>query len=298
MNSCLYECELWHARLEPVRHRFGYRIFLFALDLDELDHLHDAVPLLSIGARNLYSFRQHDYLPTGNQSADADSSLKRRVLSYAARHGVELANSRVVLVTLPRVAGYLFNPVSFYFCYDESGAAVAAIAEVTNTFKEVKPYFIPLVPSDSAAARFHLRIPKYFYVSPFSDVDVEFEFQLAAPGERLVVQIDDYTSGRRSFSSSLRGECRALTGARLLWYTLKYPLISLQIIALIHWHALRLWAKRAPWFPKAARPQDQCQLYRAHSSLTPTSSSSRFPVPPEQRRTPVRQAAARTAKFP
>jgi DUF1365 family protein len=281
MNSCLYECEMMHARFSPQLHHFGYRIFMFALDLDELDALHHKLALFSFNRSNLYAFREGDYLPTNEPRFPAPSSpaepttalrspvlpLKARVAAFLAAHGIDLTDGRVLLVTLPRVAGYVFNPVSFYFCYDHSGKAVAAIAEVTNTFKEMKPYFIPLQSTAEHPGEFHLRVPKHFYVSPFSDVDVEFDFILRAPGDALTVKIDDYTKGQRSFTSRLGGKRRPLTTARLAWFTLKYPLITLRIIASIHWHAFLLWIKKVPWFPKAGRPREQRELFRPHASL-------------------------------
>lgn len=324
MNSCLYECSVLHARFSPRRHRFVYRIFLFAIDLDELAELHRRLPLFSVARRNLYSFRESDYLPTSEPLHNAPTAspvspnnpeskienLKSRVLAHLATStpNLDLAGARVVLVTLPRIFGYLFNPVSFYFCYDRTGVPLAALAEVTNTFKEMKPYVLgpetrtssptptsapsalrsPLSappPSDLSTlnshlstrreAAFHLRTPKHFYVSPFSDVDVAFDFTLRPPGENLSIQIDDYVGSERTLTSTLAGPRRALTAARLAWFTFKYPALTLRIIALIHWHAALLWLKRVPWFAKSARPADQRALYRPHASLAPTA-----PPPP------------------
>lgn len=302
MNSCLYECSVLHARFSPRQHRFVYRIFLFAIDLDELPELHRRLPLFSFGRRNLYSFRDQDYLPTSEplHNAPAHSgpasqkspveNLKSRVLAHiaAASPTLDLTGARVVLVTLPRIFGYLFNPVSFYFCYDRHGTPLAALAEVTNTFKEVKPYVLgPATRSPSSdlsplssqlstrrEAAFHLRTPKHFYVSPFSDVDVAFDFTLRTPGENLSVQIDDYVGAERTLTSTLAGPRRALTAGRLAWFSLKYPALTLRIITLIHVHAALLWLKRVPWFAKAARPADQRALYRPHASIAPTTDTA------------------------
>lgn len=266
-----------HARFAPKPHRFTYRIFLFALDLDELDALHRGLRLFSARGRNLYSFRDRDFLPTHepvHRAGPAERpdgggeppALKARVVAHLAARGIDLAGGRVLLVTLPRVLGYLFNPVSFYFCYDRTGTPVAALAEVTNTFREMKPYL--LGPDTRRDGAFRLRVPKHFYVSPFSDVDVAFDFRLTPPGERLGIQIDDYIGPARTLTSTLTGPRAPLTDARLAWFTLKYPLITLKVIGLIHWHALRLWLKNVPWFPKAARAADQHGLYRPHASLT------------------------------
>lgn len=288
MNSCLYECHVMHARFAPQPHRFLYRIFLFAIDLDELDALPRTFALFSVDRPNLYSWRDRDYLPTAEgphnsrQKPAAPASparLKARVVAWLGGQGVDLAGGRVVLVTLPRIAGYGFNPVSFYFCYDRAGAPVAALAEVTNTFREMKPYL--LGPETQAApGEFRLRVPKHFYVSPFSDVDVAFDFTLRTPGDRLAVQIDDYADGERTLTSTLAGPRRELTGTRLAWFTLKYPLLTVRVIALIHWHALRLWWKRVPWFAKAARAADQRELFRPHSSLAGVSAPAARVNPP------------------
>lgn len=281
MRSCLYECQVMHHRFVPKAHRFSYNIFLFGIDLDELDEMGRAIPFLSVNRRNLYSFREGDFMPTGEAlhngrgGAPSEGSLKERVLSYLRARGVDIPGGRVVLLALPRVTGYLFNPVSFYFCYDSSGRPAAAIAEVTNTFREMKQYFLGpgTLSGDSDAPSFESRLPKFFYVSPFSDVDVAFDFRLRAPDEGLAIRIDDYTGDQRTLASALTGDRRALTTARLAWYSLKYPLITVKVIALIHVHALVLRLKRVPWFAKAARPGDQRDIYRPHESIAHSTLS-------------------------
>jgi DUF1365 family protein len=267
-----------HHRFSPKAHRFVYRIFLFALDLDELDSLHRQLRLFSFNRANVYSFRERDFLPAGEprhnpaqspHPAGSPASLKARVITYLAGHGIDLTGGRVLLVTLPRVFGYLFNPVSFYFCYDRQGRPVASIAEVTNTFREVKPFVLgpATCTPGGPGAIFSLRTPKYFYVSPFSDMDVAFDFTLRTPGDQLSVQIDDYDAGQRTLTSVLSGSRRPLTDGGLAWFTLKYPFITLKVISLIHWNALKLYLKNVPWFAKAARPDAQRDLYRPHVSI-------------------------------
>jgi uncharacterized protein len=277
MRSCLYECQVMHHRIAPKEHRFSYRIFMFGIDLDELGHLASGNPILSVNGRNLYSFREADFLPTGERIHNGTkgspsgngTTLKARVLAFIGERGVEIPGGRVLLLTLPRVAGYLFNPVSFYFCYDSLGKPAAAIAEVTNTFREVKPYFLgpEALTGPENGASFLSRVPKHFYVSPFSDVDVAFEFRLRAPDAGLAIRIDDYAGPKRTLASALTGSRRSLTPGRLAWYSLKYPLITLKVILLIHLHALRLRMKRVPWFAKADRAADQRDLYRPHPSI-------------------------------
>jgi len=304
MNSRLYECRVLHARFVPKPHRFAYRLFMLAVDLDELPLLHRRLRLFSVNRANIYSFRENDFLPTSEplfnpSAADSPTAsaadraaltvvpLKARVLAFFASHGIDLGpGGRVQLVMLPRLLGYSFNPVSFYYGYDAAGTCLGAIAEVTNTFREMKPYFVgPAQKLDGAPAtagtgEFRLRTPKFFYVSPFSDVDVAFDFHLSAPKDKLAVQIDDYVGTQRTLTSSLHGPSSPLTDARLAWFTFKYPLLTLRIIGLIHWHALRLFLKKTPWFPKSARSDDQRDLYHPHASLThdATASADRHPT--------------------
>jgi hypothetical protein len=267
-----------HHRFAPKAHRFSYRIFMLSVDLDELSTVARGIPFLSVNGRNLVSLRESDYLPTGEPLHNAGAApgarpgagLKERVLAYIGAQGARIPDGRIELITLPRIAGYLFNPVSFYFCYDSGGRPAAAIAEVTNTFNEVKPYFLgPACLESGGGAEFRMRVPKHFYVSPFSDVDVAFDFHLRPPGEAMTIRIDDIEGDNRTLTSVLSGRRRPLTAVRLAWYFVKYPLVTIKVILLIHVHAVILRLKRVPWFAKAARPSDQRGLYRPHNSITP-----------------------------
>jgi DUF1365 family protein len=119
-------------------------------------------------------------------------------------------------------------------------------------------------------------------------VDVAFDFALRPPTDKLSIQIDDYIGAERTLTSTLTGPRRELTGARLVWYAVKYPLITLRIISLIHWHAFLLWVKRVPWFAKSARPADQRDLYRPHSSVTVGGGlSPTSPIPVGEKHRPT-----------
>ena len=203
MRSKIYECHVMHARFHPKAHRFVYRLFMLSVDLDELPTLDRRLNLFSLNRANLYSLRERDFLPLNDAvhnpsvcnhngyKIESGATLKERVLAYLTHHGVEVGtDARVELITLPRMLGYRFNPVSFYFIRDANGEPLAAITEVTNTFHEMKPY---LLSGDTRTADgFRQRVPKEFYVSPFSDVDLAFDFRLRVPQDRLAVQIDDY----------------------------------------------------------------------------------------------------------
>jgi hypothetical protein len=251
-----------HHRLAPKEHRFSHDIFMFYLDLDELDTLAGGIFLFSRNRRNFYAFRDDDHLPSGG------GSLKENVAAYLARNGIELEKgARIMLLTLPRVLGYIFNPVSFYFCFDAAGAPVCAIAEVGNTFREMKLFLLrreELQTGDS----FQKVTPKHFYVSPFSSLELNFDFKLRIPGERLNIHIDDREGDSKVLLSTLSGERAALGNGRLFWFSLKYPLVTLKVIFLIHWHALRLYLKRIPFYRKAADPARQCDVLNPHPTLT------------------------------
>jgi DUF1365 family protein len=261
-RSCLYECTVMHHRLEPKENHFRYRLFMFALDLDELDSL--AVRGFSRNRWNLYTFRDRDHLTLPGHEA---ASLRENLSAWLVGHGIALpSGGRITLLTLPRVFGYIFNPVSFYFCSDASGAPLCAVVEVRNTFGELKPYLLPAPAGDG---HFRLVTPKHFYVSPFSALDLCFDFKLRVPGETLDLHIDDRAADRPVLLSALTGRRAPLSTARLLWFTLKYPLITVKVIALIHWQASLLWMRRLPWHRKAANADLQRDVFHPHASIAP-----------------------------
>src|SRR6187402_1257125 len=215
LASCLYECSVMHHRLAPKEHHFSYRIFMFSFDLDEIDAIAARIPFFSRNRANLYTFRDSDHLPLGR------ATVKENVIEYLAQNGIRFpAAGRISLVTLPRVLGYIFNPVSFYFCRDEAGAPLCAVVQVGNTFGEMKPY---LLREPTGNDFFRLITPKHFYVSPFSALDLAFDFKLHVPGETLDIHIDDREGERRVLLSALTGRQAPLTAGRLAWLTLKYP---------------------------------------------------------------------------
>lgn len=261
LRSSLYECEVVHQRLHPKRHGFRYRLFFMDIDLDELPELSERMKFFSRNAWNLYAFRDSDHLDLGRVD------VKANITQHLREHGVEVPDdARIRLVTLPRVLGYLFNPVCFYFISDAQGAPLHAVAEVTNTFHEMKPY---LIVKPDAQGVFDLVVPKHFYVSPFSTLDTSFHFRLSVPDERIRVHIDDLEGEQRTLVSWIHGDRRELTDARLMWYLVRFPMMTFGVIARIHWQAFRLWMKKLPFHRKAADPHLQRGLFRPHASIAP-----------------------------
>lgn len=259
MNSGLYECEVYHERLSPKRHRFRYKLFFFDLDLDEIPALTRSLFFFSHNRFNLFTFRDSDHLNLGKVS------LRENLEHWLGEQGVELpAGSRIRLVTLPRIIGYIFNPVCFYFISTAEGKPLHAVVEVCNTFREVKPWLIK-EPADGGA--FKRRVPKHFYVSPFTNLTTQFDFRLKVPDDRIEIHIDDVENGKTTLVSWIRGIRKPLTNARLLWFTVRYPALTLQVIAKIHWQAFRLWMKRLPYFRKADNVELQREIIHPHASL-------------------------------
>jgi DUF1365 family protein len=263
MNSRLLECRLLHHRIWPREHRFSNRLFYLAADLDEIEPLTRNLRLLGRRAGNLFSLRDGDYLPAEDAPA-GPRPLRAKVVQLLQRHGLEVRPAdRITLVALPRIAGYLFNPVSFFFLARD-GENFAAIAEVTNTFREVKTYV--LGPADRGSDDgLRLRTGKNFYVSPFSSPGTEFEFHLRLSPDALAVRIDEHQDGRRLLRTVLSGRSRPLTDARLAWFAVKYPFLSLQVITRIHAQAFRLYCKGLPWWRKDDRPDLQRDFLPARS---------------------------------
>ena len=279
-----------HHRLAPKRHRFEYGIFMALLDLDELDALTQASRLFGRNRSRPYHFRDADHLqfPSPESGADEAPDLKSSVRRWLVTQGVETQpDCRIRLLTLPRVFGYVFNPVSFYFVEDAAGVPVCAVAEVGNTFGELKPFLVPLAGApgsrdgepEASAPSFRLVAPKHFYVSPFSDLELSFDFRLQSPDEALAIGVNDVTAaGETVLISALTGRRRPFSDAELLRLTARYPLVTLHVITLIHWHALKLWWKRVPWFRKADRPERQLGVFRPHSSLPSAHSVAAQPL--------------------
>ncbi len=210
MNSCLYKANVVHYRLSPKEHFFQYRIFLFYLDLDELDELNKRLTWFSRNRFNVYNFRDRDHLQLPAGQPDTSKDIRKHLADYLLTQDIVIGKGSIRLLTNCCTLGYQFNPVSFYFCYDENGLPLCSVVEVCNTFREMKPYFIG--PGALQDQKFRQRTPTYFYVSTFIDMDTHFDFNLDIPDDRLGIRIDDHDAeGNRFFISTLTGVRRQLT---------------------------------------------------------------------------------------
>ena len=235
MRSAVYTGTLLHARRAPARHVFRYPVSYWLFDLDELPELERRLCLFSVNRRNLVSLRDRDHL-------DGAQPLKRAVVELAGDPSID----RVLLLTQPRVLGYVFNPVSFYWCYRRDGSLACMVAELNNTFGERLPEVLR-----GPELRYEHR--KRLHVSPFFGLDQSYEYAFSQPGRevwaRIHVRDDD---GARPLTAVLHARRRELTNRSLSALLARYPLQPLQVTALIHFEALRLWRKRVPFHHKPA----------------------------------------------
>ena len=260
LNSCLYECEIWHSRQKPKPHKFVHKHFMLYLDLSEVSALAERLKFFGTRDACLYSFKEADYLPDC-----AEPSLEKRIRNFAALHNIT-GIEKIKVLTNVRTAGYIFNPVSFFFCFDRDGRQIGCLVEVGNTFKEKKLYFIKA----EGEARLFDRQKKQFYVSPFTELDQDFLFDIEVPEQSFKISIDTLQAEEPIVMAGFRGKKQELTDKSLLAMTLRYPLAPLRVIALIHLHALLLWLKKVPYHRKEENAEQQTEVLNPHRSIEKT----------------------------
>lgn len=251
MNSRLYKCRVMHKRDRPKQHQFTYSCFLFCIDLDEIETLGESLTFFRHNGRNLYALWDSDHLDEGKPT------IRENVISFLRSRDYENEVGRIELVTNLRTWGYVFNPVSFYFVYDQDENLACCVAEVANTFNEQKLYLVDSF--DESRKQLKQEHEKLFYISPFSELDTKLSFKLSEPKERINLSITERDSTGTYFYSSVTGKSRELSNASLLSCTLRFPFITLAIIGRIHWQALRLTLKKVPFFRKNHRPDLQTE---------------------------------------
>lgn len=235
--ASLYSGTVMHARMKPVAHRFTYRVFSLLIDVDRLAEAGRLSPVFSVSRFNLLSFSPKDHGPRDG------SSLRAHIDGLLAGCGVDIAGGRVLLLCYPRILGFVFNPLSIYYCYDAKDRLAALVYEVRNTFGQSHSYVAPLAPGEAAASGVRQERDKLFFVSPFLDMSMRYRFRLLPPGEALKVRIletDAQGPILAATFSGLRADVR--TGA-LLRAFFAMPLLTFKIVGAIHYEALRLWLK-------------------------------------------------------
>jgi len=243
MHSRIYKGWVRHRRDAPARNHFRYRIFMMYIDLAELPRLFEGVPFWSANRPALAWFKRGDYL--GDPSLPLDAAVRDLVLERTGRR----PTGPIRLLTHLRYFGYCMNPVSFYYCFDAAGGRLETIvAEITNTpWKERHRYVLPVGGADAAARLKRFAFEKEFHVSPFLPMNLQYRWRFSDPLQRLVVDMQNYRDGERVFDATLALTQEPVSAGSLLRILAAYPLMTMKVIAAIHWQALKLWWKKTPF---------------------------------------------------
>jgi len=272
--AALYFGEVMHARLKPKRHRFSYRVMSLLIDLDRLSEADGMSRLFAVNRAGLYSFQEKDHGPRDG------SSLRAYAQDCATGHGIDLTGGRVLLLCYPRLLGFTFNPLSVYFCHRADGELALVIYEVRNTFGEIHSYALPVRPGELTPAGLRHEQDKLFYVSPFVEMEMRYHFRITPPDDCLRLRILETDREGPLLAATFSGQRRALTTIALLRSFVALPLVTLKIVAAIHWEALRLWLKGVRWVSRPnPAPANACNSGLAsdesHAYIVPALTARR-----------------------
>jgi DUF1365 family protein len=271
--ASLYFGEVMHARLKPIGHRFSYHVMSLLIDLDRLDVADRQSRLFGVNRAALYSFHEKDH---GERDG---ASLRIYAQRRAAACGVDLTGGRVLLLCYPRLLGFTFNPLSTYFCYRTDGELALMIYEVRNTFGGIHAYVLAVKPGELGEAGLRQQQDKLLYVSPFIDMPMRYHFRVAPPSADVKLRILETDSAGPLLAATFHGRRRDLNAAHLLGSFFALPLVTLKIVAAIHWEALRLWIKGARLVPRGIPATEQPVRNAASNTVLASGKSPDYTAP-------------------
>jgi DUF1365 family protein len=241
MIKKLFDASVIHKRLKPSINQFNYRIFYICFDITKIQNLRSKI--FSLNRFNLFSFYQKDH---GNKDGSSLESWIRKILKA---ENLAEKTKKIFLFTHPRILGFAFNPVSFWFCLDEEKKLIAVLAQVNNTFGETHCYLV-FNPNHSPIEQNQwLEAKKEFHVSPFFAVEGFYKFRFIFSENKIAAFIDYFTN-EKSLLTSVTASSHEMTNLNLVWFFFKIPTMIIKVIFLIHWQALKLLFKKNKYFPK------------------------------------------------
>ena len=244
-----------HARRRPAANVFRYPVYFLRLPMRRLDASLSGQRWLSHNRFNLFSFHDSDHGPLSNNAMNATAGAPLAWFeALLAAEGIHDASGEMWLHTFPRVLGYVFKPVSFWFCHRADGALRAVVCEINNTFGERHCYLLAHRDGRAIVPGEELSATKIFHVSPFCEVKGRYRFRFLEAHGRTVARIDYDDASGPLLETSLSGTLVDLSDRALLGAFFRVPLFTFGVVARIHWQAVRLWAKRVPFFSKPAPP--------------------------------------------
>lgn len=247
LTSGLYAGRVMHQRVRPRRHRLDYSMFSLLLDLDEIDGLDRKLSLFSRNRFNLFSFFDRDY------GAEPGKPIRLQIEGHLCAAGLQPDGGPIRVLTMPRILGYVFNPLSVFFCYRRDESLSAIFYEVSNTFGERHSYLLPVETPDATVIR--QKCPKQFYVSPFMDMKMDYAFRVVPPAERVMVAITGSDADGPVITAALSSRRRELTDGALAKVFFTFPLLTLKVMAGIHFEALFIWMKGVGFRKRPAPPK-------------------------------------------
>ena len=259
--------QVMHERLRPKHHRFTYPVFCVRCDLDGLASLDSG--WFGVDHWGPLSLYQRDHGPRNGSDL---ATWMRAQLSAA---GIEAADGKIWLQAFPRVFGYAFNPVSFWFCHGRDGQLRALLAEVRNTFGDHHSYLLSAAGNVPITAETELKCRKVLHVSPFCRVEGSYEFRVRETPNSALVSIDYHDVDGLLIRTALGGRLKALTRSTALAALIRQPLLTVGVVARIHWQALRLALKKAPFYGKHPAPSRTADAPTDHAAAGQSSAAAR-----------------------
>jgi uncharacterized protein len=234
MNSCIYNGVVTHQRFKPIKHSLKYKTFSLLVDLDEVEILDKNISIFSLNKFNIFSFYTKDH---GERNGN---SIKKWVLKTIKKFNISNNITKVKLLCYPRIFGYVFNPLSIFYCYENNNLR-AIFYEVKNTFNEQHTYIFKIKDDKNIIQK----CKKKFYVSPFMNMETYYNFKLLNPNKKLSVFIKQTDKKETILTATQTGDRKEFSFKQLMVNFFKYPFMTIKIMGSIHYEALLLWKKGA-----------------------------------------------------